>query len=216
MNPGGRVPFADRRKAVLAEVKALARAAGWKYKGGGIFRAEGELFLEAIASVSRVEDAVRLTAGVKPLAADDAFWDIIGAPGNKGRPLSFRADAAFCVRPYRFHAERVALPDPADPRKGLEPGFASVLAASEAMSRALRDAAGFAARLLDDPRLRRENMVALVCTLVALGRLGEAADLLREAKAERIHSGFGFEGGKDFFDLARGHLAARGHALPGD
>ena len=66
--------------------------------------------------MSRNENSISGWLGYKPVSIDNVFWDIINEQPNKKMPLSFRAEAAFCVREvncfdYEFNIENVENPE---------------------------------------------------------------------------------------------------------
>lgn len=81
-----------------AALKRDARAAGWRYARGTIFRQSADWFISILPSLLWERGAV-VRMMVKPMAIDPLFWDIVGLSGNNTLPLSFRATGAWVLRP---------------------------------------------------------------------------------------------------------------------
>jgi hypothetical protein len=81
-----------------AALKRAARAAGWRYARGTIFRQSGDWFISVMPSLLWERGAV-VSMMVKPMAIDPLFWDIVGLSENNTLPLSFRANGAWVLRP---------------------------------------------------------------------------------------------------------------------
>ncbi len=81
-----------------AALKRDARAAGWRYARGTIFRQSADWFISILPSLLWERGAiVRLM--VKPMAIDPLFWEIVGLNENNALPLSFRATGAWVLQP---------------------------------------------------------------------------------------------------------------------
>lgn len=77
-----------------AALKRDARAAGWRYARGTIFRQSADWFISILPSLLWKRGAV-VRIMVKPMAIDPLFWDIVGLTNNNTPPLSFRATGAW-------------------------------------------------------------------------------------------------------------------------
>lgn len=88
----------QRGKDFDAALKQRARAAGWRYARGEIFRQSGDWFISIMPSLLW-ERGVVVRMMVKPMALDPLFWDIVGLQENEALPLSFRAAGAWVLRP---------------------------------------------------------------------------------------------------------------------
>jgi hypothetical protein len=141
----------------------------------------------------------------KPYDVDDTFWDIIDAPECKTKPLSFRASAAFCVRPVEILEQRVAV-DIEQPE--LEPLLAAIDANVARIEGEVRGTEDYIAFLERDPVVRRLHFVGLVTAHVSLGRFNRAIELVEEARRHEIHCEFSFENRQNFFDLAARYCCA--------
>jgi hypothetical protein len=97
----------QRSKDFDAALKARARAAGWRYARGEVFRQAGDWFVSVFPSLLWEQGALARLM-IKPMALDPLFWDIVGLPENRDLPLSFRATGAWVLRP-RTLDETVAL-----------------------------------------------------------------------------------------------------------
>jgi len=81
-----------------AALKRDARAAGWRYARGTIFRQSGDWFISVLPGLLWERGAV-VRMMVKPMAVDPLFWDIVGLSENRTMPLSFRATGAWVLTP---------------------------------------------------------------------------------------------------------------------
>ena len=88
----------QRSKDFDAALKREARAAGWRYARGDIFRQFGDWFVSILPSLLWERGAV-VRMMIKPMALDPLFWDIAGIKENEELPLSFRATGAWVLRP---------------------------------------------------------------------------------------------------------------------
>ncbi|CAN5611461.1 hypothetical protein BH10PSE14_BH10PSE14_08510 [soil metagenome] len=88
----------QRSKDFDASLKRDARAGGWRYARGTIFRQSGDWFISILPSLLWERGAI-VRMMVKPMAVDPLFWDIVGLSDNNALPLSFRANGAWVLRP---------------------------------------------------------------------------------------------------------------------
>jgi hypothetical protein len=88
----------ERAKVFSAALKVEAKASGWRYANGGVFRQHGDWFVNVLPSLLW-ERGVKATSFAKPMAVDPVFWRIVGLPQNEKLPLSFRANGAWVLRP---------------------------------------------------------------------------------------------------------------------
>ena len=88
----------QRCKDFDAALKEQARASGWRYARGELFRQSGDWFLN-VFPILLWERGILARFMIKPMALDPLFWDIAGLPENNGLPLSFRAQGAWVLRP---------------------------------------------------------------------------------------------------------------------
>lgn len=86
-----------RRKAFDLALKAGAKADGWRYANGGLFRQHGDWFV-SVRAFPLWERGAGVTIDVKPMAIDPLFWSIVGLSENERLPLSFRANGAWVLR----------------------------------------------------------------------------------------------------------------------
>lgn len=88
----------QREKEFIATLKAKARAAGWRYARGEIFRQSGDWFVN-MTPILLWERGILVLQTIKPMALDPLFWEIVGLSANNALPLSFRARGAWVLRP---------------------------------------------------------------------------------------------------------------------
>ncbi len=104
----------EREQSFTAAIKHRAKAAGWRFSAGSLFRQRGDWFVSALPSLLWQRGAIVMSMS-KPMCIDPIFWDIVGLPENKALPLSFRANGAWVLRPPQPRAY-VALEE-SDPEK---------------------------------------------------------------------------------------------------
>lgn len=85
------------RKLLAAEIRARAKAKGWKAAQGWLFREYRGGFIDARPSVWVTERISTLELRCKPMNIDPLFWEIVETPANCHQPLSFRLFGAWTV-----------------------------------------------------------------------------------------------------------------------
>lgn len=98
----------QRGKDFNVALKSGARAAGWRFARGTVFRQTGDWFVDILPSLLW-ERGAHVRIMIKPMALDPLFWDIVGLSENESLPLSFRATGAWVLRPP-FTDDHVGLP----------------------------------------------------------------------------------------------------------
>jgi len=94
------------RAAVAAALKKNARAKGWRFAQGSLFREHDGWFVEVRSGPWVGEDRTVAEFLAKPMALDPLFWDIVRTPENSSQPLSFRAFGAWtCQGPALTEAQ---------------------------------------------------------------------------------------------------------------
>lgn len=88
----------ERELRFTSAIKHGAKAAGWRFSAGSLFRQRGDWFVSALPSLLWQRGAIVMSMS-KPMGIDPIFWDIIGLPENNALPLSFRANGAWVLRP---------------------------------------------------------------------------------------------------------------------
>ncbi len=204
---------ADRRAlgtAVAAQLKALARRAGWRVARGWLFREYDGWFVEVWVNVHVYAFRTTVAMMVKPMAIDPIFWDIVGLPENRDQPLSFRMFGAWtCSTPSVFEDEisesggQVVAAERVLEWSNARLAQATSSLTPEAFVESLRD-------VHRQSPLFYPYFATFVCCLVLTGRNEEAVALCAEAIGRGEHGGF-TAGDKDFPGMAREWLAGDMH-----
>jgi hypothetical protein len=203
-----------RDQAFHTALKSRARACGWSYAGGVLFRQDGDWFANAMPRLL-LDSGCSISFSLKPMALDPIFWDIVGLPENAALPLSFRANGAWVLRApaveLQIAAGIVCLDDLAE---------AVFTCANEALcrSRAERSLESLLRSLGPPAQLGGQILALAICLHILSGDLDAAAALCREA-SEREAGPFGETGGftthlsdgrlETFVDQAKSWVAAR-------
>jgi hypothetical protein len=107
--------YKEKEKLWLKSVKDLSKSDGWKFKSYFIYKIVNDFFFSSTFYISLKENAISGYLGYKPLNIDNIFWDIINEHPNKKRPLSFRAEAAFCIREINYFEYKIDIPNELNP-----------------------------------------------------------------------------------------------------
>jgi hypothetical protein len=176
--------------ATLKATNALLRRTGWKRNSAWIFRVAAEIYLTALVRADLGPEAqgpqsIGFTMGVKPMRADDMYWEIAGLPENRMRPPSFRSNAAIKAR--ALDVRQVSVDGPHDDP---EASAARLVAAIRRTGdEVLADLSGksFADYLAAHPEGKNLHALLWSC-LIAEGREDEAGELIEAyfAAADRI------------------------------
>lgn len=192
----------DRATRFQAALKVRAKALGWSYAEGSLFRRQDEWFIDVQSSLLWGRGA-RVTRRAKPMAVDPIFWSVVGLPDNNRMPLSFRAQGAWVLRSPAAE-DYVALGE-TDPVRLAEEVMDWITRRLPDVSvRSIKD-------LLADIRTAkgggRNAYVALeICLHLLLDDLEGALALCSSAKSGD-HGGFTV-GDATFFDQARAWIIA--------
>lgn len=200
-----------RRKAFDAALKSRAKVSGWRYAGGGVFRQDGDWFIDALPfPIDRSGYTVSLR--LKPMALDPLFWDIAGLPENANLPLSFRANGAWVLRapPAELRVEGSD-----DCPEALAEAVLARIEAERLRSRAERSIQSLLDALGPHESLSGQTLALALCLDILNGDLGSAAALCRRAASAQPPDPGGFiarrpDGGVlTFVDQASDWIAAR-------
>lgn len=191
----------DRATRFQAALKSRAKAHGWSYAGGNLFRRQDEWFVDVLPSLLW-ERGMRVTRRAKPMAVDPIFWSVVGLPENERMPLSFRANGAWVLRSPPTEGY-LALSE-AEPE----------LLAEEVLEWCTRSLPGVSRRtvrdLLADLRTAgdlRDHFSAMEVCLRILLHDFDGASALCSNRAADDHGGF-TTGDATFFDQARAWIAS--------
>lgn len=191
----------DRATRFQTALKARAKAHGWSYAGGSLFRKQDEWFVDVLPSLLWGR-GVRVTRRAKPMAVDPIFWSVVGLPENERMPLSFRAQGAWVLLSPPVES-CLALSETEPERLAEEVMEWSTRDLSDVTDRTVRD-------LLADIHARgerRSSYAALeVCLHLLLGELEDAFALCSSPNPSDFG---GFRMGEaSFFDQARAWIIA--------
>ena len=189
----------EKEKLWLNKVKELSKASNWKFKSYFIFKVIDNLFFSANFFINAKENSISVCVEYKTFNIDNVFWDVIGEPNNKKMPISFRSDAAFCVRGLNFYEHKIYIEENLKPEKSI----------TELLTLIDKSVAEKADKIwtLNDFKIEmfsneKSNSVGIVTSLIEQEQSEDALLKIEEYKRRKISSGFGF-GDKDFYDLAK-------------
>lgn len=191
--------YKEKEKLWLTKVKSLSKADGWKFKAFFIYKSIDDLFFSASFYVSRNENSISGYLGYKTYNIDNVFWDIIDEQPNKKMPLSFRGNAAFCVRVVNVMKYKIDNVDELTPDDKIIELLKEIDFKSTQKASVIKTLDDFHCELLSD---EKANSVGIVTALIELGQIDNALVKIKEYKANDFNSGFRF-GDKDFYDLAK-------------
>ena len=191
--------YKEKEKLWLKSIKELSKNDGWKFKGYFIYKVINDLFFSTYFYVSRKENAISGWIAYKPLNIDNIFWDIIDEQPNKKKPLSFRAEAAFCVRELNCFRYKVDVKDEFNPDSEIIELLQTIKEKVGLKSSKIRSLTDFQTELMENEKL---NCVGIITLLVEQGQIDNAIHKISEYKENKFNSEFRF-GSKDFFDLAK-------------
>jgi len=189
----------EKEKFWLKKVKELSKYDNWEFKSYFIFKAVNVHFFSSHFYVNGKLNEISGWLDYKPINIDNVFWDIIDEEPNKKMPLSFRGEAAFCVRRINYFDYKIYIKDLLNP----EPEITQLL---KTINNKVAEKSGNI-KTLDDFRtemLKEEkyNTVGIITSFIEEGQFDKALSKIKEYKANQFSSGFGF-GDKDFYDLAK-------------
>ena len=190
------------RRVLEKSLRAQVKGTGWKSAHGSIFREESGWFIEASPSVYIFERITKAILSVKPMAIDPIFWDLVGLPENRERPLSFRANGAWACRPPYF--AELAVEEDDDPGVVGERLFVAATKQLESVARSY-SLERFLSACREASSVDGAYLSSIVPALVALHRQDEALALCEEACSQGLNGGFlGPEG--FFVEMAMDYL----------
>lgn len=185
----------ERERLFDTALKSLARASGWKFARGTLFRDETGWFVSAMPALLWERGAV-VPFSTKPMGADPIFWRIVGLAENEDQALSFRANGAWVLRaPSEY--DYVALSE-VDPELLAE---AVIHCVTERLATLGPVAPGIQADAIAAMGDRRRNFAALeVCLRIMDQDLEQATALCRDHTPDQ--NGGYQTGDKTFYDQA--------------
>lgn len=176
------------RRALETALRIRAKGGFWRSGQGSIYRQKAGWFVSATPSVRIREHVTTVLIGVKPMAIDPIYWDLVGLPEHGELPLSTRLNEAWSCRSPCFaeltldeHSDAAIvagrLLETADEQLDLVQRFYTVdlfLAACQSAAEKNSD-----------------YLPSVVATLIALGRKAEALSACENARAAGRGGGLG-------------------------
>ena len=193
--------YKEKEKLWLSKIKQNKNS-NWKFKGWFIFRNLNDFFYSASFYVSLKENKISGYLGFKPMNIDNVFWDIIDEQPNKKMPLSFRGEAAFCIREVNFHKYNIEISDILNPEKEIEELLTEIDKIVNQKSNEIKDNNDFRLEMLKN---EETNSVGIITLYVEENKFTEALNKITEYRDKKYNSGFGF-GDEDFYDLAEKYI----------
>lgn len=194
----------DKEKLWYKAIKETAKLIDWKFKGFFIFKTKGNLFFSASFFINPKTNELNGWLGFKTLNIDNTFWEIIDEKRNKEMPLSFRGEAAFCVRELKIKDYKIKIVDELNPEKDIAELINKIEKDANEKSQSVISLSDFIQEML---RNEQQNWVGIITGLIEQQLINQALSKISEYKSKNYTSGFGFENNKDFYDLAKEYCA---------
>ena len=193
--------YKEKEKLWLSKIKEN-KSKDWKFKGWFIFKNLNEFFFSSSFYVSLKENKISGYLGYKPMNIDNIFWDIIDEQPNKKMPLSFRGEAAFCIREINFYKFNIEIKDELKPEKEIIDLLVNIDKEVSDKINSIKKPTDFRIELLAD---EESNSVGIITSLIEEHKFTEALEKIKLYKENDYNSGFGF-GDDDFYDLAEKYI----------
>ena len=193
--------YKEKEKLWLSKIKQIKNN-DWKFKSWFIFRNLNDFFYSASFYVSLKENKISGYLGFKPMNIDNVFWDIIDEKPNKKMPLSFRGEAAFCVREINFYKFNIEIEDVLNPEKEISDLLTKINQEVNLKKNEIRNVNDFKQELLKD---EVTNTVGIITSFIEENKFSEALTKITEYRKKEYNSGFRF-GDDDFYDLAEKYI----------
>ena len=193
--------YKEKEKLWLSKIKEN-KSKDWKFKSWFIFRDLNDFFFSASFYVSLKENKISGYLGYKPMNIDNVFWEIIDEQPNKKMPLSFRGEAAFCVREINFYKFNIEIEDELKPENEIKKLLLNIDKEVHQISQKIKNTQDFRVEMMND---EEENSVGIITSLIEEQKFDEALKKIKEYKENEYNSGFGF-GDDDFYDLAKKYI----------
>jgi hypothetical protein len=190
----------EKEKFWLTTIKELAQNKGWKFKSYFIFKLNDNLFFSTVFFINPKTNELNASLGYKTYSIDNVFWDIINEEPNKKMPLSFRANAAFCVREFKILEEKIKIEDEEKPQNDISELIQAIELLTQKKCESIKSSKDFIQELFEH---EEQHTVGIITGLIEQNLIENALAKISEYKAKNYSSGFGFEDNKDFYDLAK-------------
>jgi hypothetical protein len=192
------IQFIDTTKW-LTKVKEFSKVGNWKFKSYFIFKVIDNLYFVSNFFIDPKGNSISVWVEYKTVNIDNIFWDIIGEQANKNMPLSFRGEAAFCVRGLSFYEHKILIADELNPESEIKELLLLTDRAVATKASEVKTLNDFRIEMLHD---EKRNTVGVITSFIEQGQPDIALLKIAEYQEHKLSSGFGF-GDKDFYDLAK-------------
>jgi hypothetical protein len=189
----------EKEKLWLTKVKEFSKVGNWKFKSYFIFKVIDNLYFSSNFFINAKENSISVWVEYKTVSIDNVFWDIIDEPANKNMPLSFRGEAAFCVRGLSFFEHKIYLKDELKPETEINELLSLIDNVVSEKAKEIKTSTDFRITMLSN---EKANTVGVITSFIEQGQFENALLKISDYKKQKISSGFGF-GDKDFYDLAK-------------
>jgi hypothetical protein len=188
----------EKEKLWLTKAKEHSKVRNWKFKSYFIFKVIDNLYFVSNFFIDPKENSISVWVEYKTVNIDNVFWDIIGKQANKNMPLSFRGEAAFCVRGLSFYEHKILLADELNPESEINELLLLIDRAVTTKASEVKTLTDYRTEMLQN---EKRNTVGVITFFIEQGQFDNALMKIAEYKEQKLSSGFGF-GDKDFYDLA--------------
>lgn len=188
----------EKEKYWLSKVKELCKDTNWKFKSYFIFKVIDKLYFSSNFFVNAKENSISVWVEYKTIGINNIFWDIIDEPKNKIMPLSFRGEAAFCVKGLSFFEQKVYVDKELRPENNINNLLPLIDKVVIEKANKIKTSDDFRTEMFSN---EKANSVGKVTSFIEQGQYENAFLKIKEYKEQKISSGFGF-GDRDFYDLA--------------
>lgn len=197
----------EKEKLWLKVVKELSKPYGWKFKGWFIFRKDDDLFFSADFFVSnkKGENSIKIGLNYKPYSIDNTFWAITDDTECNDEPLSFRAEAWFCIMGFKFQEYQLEIKDELNPSDEIEAVLKAIEEEVVKKNNAIRSLSDYRAELLkaEGEKIYSGVGEGIVTSLIEEGLYDEALAKMDQYKAQNKSSNLCFGSSEnDFYTVA--------------
>ncbi len=188
----------EKERFWLKKIKETTKNDDWKFKSYFIFKTVNDFFFSAHFYGHGKLNEIAGWLDYKPINIDTVFWDIIHEQPNKKMPLSFRGEAAFCVRRITYFEFNIHINDPLNPESEIKQLFRTINTKVTEKAGDIKTLNDFRTEMLKEEEY---NTVGIITSFIEEEQFEKALSKIKEYRTNQFSSGFGF-GDKDFYDLA--------------
>lgn len=190
----------EKEKFWYKVIKETGKKIDWRFKSYFIFKQKDNLFFSVTFFINPKINELNGWLGFKPFLIDNVFWEIIDEKKNKEMPLSFRGEAAFCVRELMIKNYKIIIADELKPENDIAELIKEIEKDAQEKKQSVSSLSDFINEMLQN---EEQHTVGIITGLIEQGLFGKALSKISEYKSKNYSSGFGFDNNKDFYDLAR-------------